>query len=190
MSETKNRILTTGIDLFIKKGYHNVGLKEILDKAEVPKGSFYYYFDSKEDFGVQVISKYSSIGLLEYKNLLEDKSLSPKHRIIQLYIDKIDYFQLNKCTQGCLMGNSSNELSDVSESFRNTIAQEFNLWQNTLEKCIIEAQEAGEVNKNVESKALASFILNSWEGALLRMKCEKTIDPLHNFVSGLKMILN
>ncbi len=190
MSETKNRILTTGIDLFIKKGYHNVGLKEILNKAEVPKGSFYYYFDSKEDFGVQVISKYSSIGLLDYKSLLEEKSLSPKNRIIQLYINKIDYFQLKECTQGCLMGNSSNELSDVSESFRNVIAQEFNHWQDVLEKCIIEAQEVDEIDKNVESKMLASFILNSWEGALLRMKCEKTIDPLHNFISGLKIVLN
>tara|TARA_R110002050_G_scaffold202806_1_gene338030 strand:- start:28224 stop:28796 length:573 start_codon:yes stop_codon:yes gene_type:complete len=190
MSETKDRILTVGIDLFSKKGYHNVGLKEILAKAEVPKGSFYYYFDSKEDFGIQVINKHSSIGLFDYKTVLEDKSLSPKNRIIQLHIDKIDYFKNKACTEGCLMGNASNELSDVNESFRNVIAQEFNLWQNALETCIIEAQEAGEINKDIASKMLASFILNSWEGALLRMKCEKSIDPLQDFVSGLKIILS
>ena len=88
------------------------------------------------------------------------------------------------------MGNSSNELSDVTESFREVIAQEFNLWQNALEKCIMEAQDEGEINRNTDSKMLASFILNSWEGALLRMKSEKTVDPLKDFISGLKMILN
>lgn len=189
MSETKDRILSIGIDLFSKKGYHNVGLKEILDKAEVPKGSFYYYFNSKEDFGVQVINKHSSIGLLDYNSFLEDKSLSPKNRIIQFHISKIDYFKQKECTEGCLMGNSSTELSDVNENFRNIIALEFNLWQNALEKCIIEGQEAGEINKDIASNMLASFILNSWEGALLRMKCEKTTEPLQSFVSGLKMIL-
>lgn len=190
MSDTKERILTVGIDLFSKKGYHNVGLKEILTKAEVPKGSFYYYFKSKEDFGIQVINKYSSIGLLDYKAFLEDKNLSPKNRIIQLHINKIEYYQGKECKEGCLMGNSSNELSDVTESFRLVIAQEFNLWQKALEECIIEAQDEGEINKNTESKMLASFILNSWEGALLRMKSEKNVAPLQDFVSGLKMVLN
>lgn len=190
MSKTKDRILNVGIDLFSKKGYHNVGLKEILDKAEVPKGSFYYYFDSKEDFGVQVISKHSNIGLIDYKSYLEDISLTPKDRILKLHKNKIEYFEQKECKEGCLMGNSSTELSDVNESFRNIIAQEFNLWQNALERCIIEGQEEGSINKVMDSKMLASFILNSWEGALLRMKCEKTTEPLQSFISGLKIILN
>jgi len=85
MSETKDRILTVGIDLFSKKGYHNVGLKEILKMAEVPKGSFYHYFESKEDFGVQVINKYSSQGLVNFQQALEDEAVSPKNRIIRFY---------------------------------------------------------------------------------------------------------
>jgi len=189
MSETKDRILTVGIDLFSKKGYHNVGLKEILKKAEVPKGSFYHYFESKEDFGVQVINKYSSLGIIEFQRALENESLSPKNRIIGFYTDMCEHYLLKECKEGCLMGNSSNELSDLAESFSNAIAHEFNVWQNTLEKCITEAQNAGEIATDFESRMLASFILNSWEGALLRMKCEKTVEPLKDFIDGLNILI-
>ena len=189
MSETKDRILTVGIDLFSKKGYHNVGLKEILKKAEVPKGSFYHYFESKEDFGVQVINKYSSQGLVNFQQALEDEAVSPKNRIIGFYTNMSEHYLLKECKEGCLMGNSSNELSDVAESFRNVIAQEFRLWQSTLEKCIAEAQDSGEITTDFESRMLASFVLNSWEGALLRMKSEKTVEPLKDFIDGLNILL-
>ena len=189
MSEVKERILTVGIDLFSKKGYHNVGLKEILATAEVPKGSFYHYFGSKEDFGVQVINKYSSIGLANYQKILEDETKSPKTRIIGFYTNMTEHYLNKDCREGCLMGNSSNELSDLAETFSNVIAHEFNLWQKALERCIIEAQDAGEITTNLESRMLASFVLNSWEGALLRMKCEKTIEPLNDFINGLNILL-
>lgn len=189
MSEVKDRILTVGIDLFSKKGYHNVGLKEILKKAQVPKGSFYHYFESKEDFGVQVINKYSSKGLVNFRQALEDEAVSPKNRIIGFYTNMSEHYLKKECREGCLMGNSSNELSDLSESFSNVIASEFSLWQNTLEKCIAEAQDAGEISAGFESRMLASFVLNSWEGALLRMKSEKTVEPLKDFIDGLNILL-
>jgi len=189
MSEVKDKILTIGIDLFSKKGYHNVGLKEILKTAEVPKGSFYHYFESKEDFGLQVINKYSLLGIAIFQQALEDETKSPKNRIIGFYTNMIAHYLNKECKEGCLMGNSSNELSDLAESFSNVIAHEFNLWQKSLEKCIIEAQDEGEITGDIESRMLASFVLNSWEGALLRMKCEKTVEPLRDFITGLNMLL-
>ena len=189
MSEVKERILSVGIQLFSKKGYHNVGLNELLKTAEVPKGSFYHYFESKEDFGLQVINTYSSKGIVNFQRALEDKNLSPKSRIIGFYTKMSEHYLNKECREGCLMGNSSNELSDLADSFSHVISQEFNLWQNTLEKCIVEAQDVGEITKDSESRMLASFVLNSWEGALLRMKCEKTDEPLKDFISGLNIIL-
>lgn len=189
MSETKDRILKVGIDILSKKGYNNVGLKEILALANVPKGSFYHYFKSKEDFGIQVISKYSSVGLCFFKQYLEDESLSPKSRIISFYKAMIEHYQQKNCSEGCLIGNASNELSDLTQNFSKAISQEFMLWQNHLEKCIVAAQESGEISSDSDSRMLASFILNSWEGALLRMKCQKNVSPLNDFIEGLMMIL-
>ena len=58
-TETIDGILEIGADLILKNGYNNVGLNKILETANIPKGSFYYYFKSKEDFGIQVIKYYS-----------------------------------------------------------------------------------------------------------------------------------
>lgn len=189
MSEIKEKILTVGIDLFSKKGYNNVGLNEILKNAGVPKGSFYYYFNSKEDFGLQVINKYSLLGIKLFKESLENETLSPKNRIIQFYTKMIEHYLHKDCKEGCLMGNASTELSDLSTNFRMVISKELTLWQNVLEKCIVAAKENGEISSNSEPRMLASFILNSWEGALLRMKCEKTVSPLKDFIDGLLILL-
>jgi len=189
MSETKDRILNVGIDLLSKKGYNNVGLNEILTLANVPKGSFYHYFKSKEDFGIQVINKYSSMGICFLKQYLEDESLSPKNRIISFYKGMISHYQQKNCSEGCLIGNASNELSDLTQNFSQAISREFKLWQDHLEKCIVVAQESREISSDSDSRMLASFILNSWEGALLRMKCEKNVSPLNDFMEGLMMIL-
>ena len=189
MSETKDRILSVGIDLFSKKGYNNVGLKEILTLAEVPKGSFYHYFESKEDFGLQVINRYSNEGITFLREYLENEALSPKNRIINFYNGMTEHFLQKKCSEGCLIGNSSNELSDLTENFSKAIAYEFKLWQDLLEKCILAAQKSDEISSDSDSRMLASFILNSWEGALLRMKCEKNDIPLKDFMQGLLLVL-
>ncbi len=52
---TKEKILMTGADLVQHKGFKNTSIQDILKAAAIPKGSFYYYFDSKEDFGLQLI---------------------------------------------------------------------------------------------------------------------------------------
>jgi len=189
MSETKDRILSVGIDLLSKKGYNNVGLNEILRLANVPKGSFYHYFKSKEDFGIQVINRYSSLGICFLNQYLENEALSPKNRIIGFYKGMIEHYQQKDCTEGCLIGNASNELSDLTENFSQAIANEFQLWQDQIEKCILAGIKSGEITSTSEARMLASFILNSWEGALLRMKCEKNVSPLKDFIEGLMMVL-
>jgi TetR/AcrR family transcriptional repressor of nem operon len=53
--DAKERVLETGAAIVHRKGFHNTGIQEILKAAEIPKGSFYFYFDSKEDFGLQLV---------------------------------------------------------------------------------------------------------------------------------------
>jgi len=52
---TKSRLIEIGAEIIHLKGFNHTGIKEILEAAQVPKGSFYHYFESKEDFGLQVI---------------------------------------------------------------------------------------------------------------------------------------
>ena len=50
-SDTREHLLATGQELSLRLGFNGMGLTELLKKAEVPKGSFYHHFRSKEAFG-------------------------------------------------------------------------------------------------------------------------------------------
>ncbi len=187
--DTKNAILEIGTDLIIGKGYNNVGLQEILKKAKVPKGSFYYYFKSKEDFGLQVIAFYSDKSLSVLKGYLYNKEESPKNRIVHFFGDmKRNYGKIN-WEQGCLLGNCSLELSDLKKSFSKKLSSELNKWQVVFEECILEGQQSGEINSDFSGKELAAYLLNGWEGALLRMKAEKSSEPIDIFIKFIDKIL-
>src|SRR5438132_4961652 len=56
---TKAALVDAGLHLMLEKGYHHMGIQDVLQAAGVPKGSFYYYFPSKEAFGLAVIAQFA-----------------------------------------------------------------------------------------------------------------------------------
>lgn len=170
-------ILKTGTELISKKGFHHVGLQEILTEADIPKGSFYYYFKSKEDFGIKVIQFYSKTSLEFLHSYLNDSTKTPKERILSLFNNLKKVYHSKGYNEGCLLGNCSLELSDVKSTYASAISRELDKWQESFEECIREGQAVGTIQNKREAKKLAAFILNSWEGALLRMKADKS--PFH-----------
>lgn len=186
---TKNRAIEAGIELFLQKGYSNVGLAEILKTAEIPKGSFYHHFKSKEAFAIQVLDAYSYKGLQHFKEiLLEEKELSPKERMLKFYKEMIYGFEANEFTKGCLLGDSCFEAA-VGEGYTNFVEQQLNNWQSVVEKCLLEAKEIGELDDKADTRLLSSIIQNGWEGAIARMKSMKSRQPLEDFVASLDLLL-
>ena len=51
-------LLNQGVALLMQQGYHGTGLNEILSAVQIPKGSFYNYFGSKENFTAEIIEHY------------------------------------------------------------------------------------------------------------------------------------
>ena len=131
---TIDNILELGTDLILKNGYHKVGLNKILQTANIPKGSFYYYFKSKEDFGLQVVKYYSTNSLKFLSQYLTDEAKDPKERIITFFQDMQNMYTAKEFKEGCLLGNCSLELSDLSESFSALISAELKKWQTSFEK--------------------------------------------------------
>ena len=185
-TETIDNILEIGTDLILKNGYNNIGLNKILEAANIPKGSFYYYFKSKEDFGIQVIKFYSENSLTFLNGYLTDASKEPKERIISFFEDMQKVYVDKEFKEGCLLGNSSLELSDMSEAFSNSVAYELNKWQDCFELCIKEGQDANTIKKEESAKDMSDFILTTWEGSLLRMKSSKNTDSIATFIKFLK----
>jgi len=149
--------------------------------ADIPKGSFYNFFPSKEAFAAEVIDAYSIRGQERLRSFLLNQDVAPRARLEAYFDDRIDAFRAAQYVRGCLMGNFSAEAADQSELIREGLTKHFGAWCALLEACIAEAQKQGEVGDQFAASLLAKFVMNSWEGALLRMRAEKSDAPLLEF---------
>lgn len=160
------------------RGFVNTGLKEILEAAGVPKGSFYFYFKSKEDFGQALVEHLSEFVSAFLNRHLDNRSLPPLDRLMGFFDASCALYEKNGFRGGCPIGNLSLEMSDLSEPMRVKLAGALSKMRTAIRKCLAESQERGELDKKWDPGDLALFMLNAWEGALIDMKVSKSMAPL------------
>jgi TetR/AcrR family transcriptional repressor of nem operon len=178
---TKTQLLDAGIEIMIEKGYNNTGIMEVLQSTGVPKGSFYYYFDSKEDFGLQIINHFDSFYQKKLHESLGDTTKTPMERLIAYCDSTTQSLQQNACRKGCLIGNLSQEMADQSEVFRQRLQEIMVEWRGQFADCIKQGQDAGEINAEFDSISIAEYFQSGWSGAVMRAKTMKSTEPLSTF---------
>lgn len=179
---TKSILLDAGKRCFLEKGYSNTGIEGVLQTAGVPKGSFYYYFGSKEDFGLQVLDRFGGELRANVERFLGDANLRPLERFRLYFEDVCTRLEQKDCRHGCLAGNLSQELADQSEAFRLRLAEIFGGILDRYTEVLKEAQEAGELAPDHNVRELAEFCLSSWQGAILRAKAARSTQPIRTFI--------
>lgn len=179
--QMREKLIEAGLKEIHANGFAATGIQKIVDDIKVPKGSFYNYFDSKEAFGAEVSDRYSEQALARLVSFLADADKPPLRRLKAYFDDRAASFALRGHTQGCVLGNFSAETVDHSELIRKHVAAHFSRWSEVIAACLAEAQRNGTLIGELPVGALADFILNSWEGALLRMRAERSGAPLETF---------
>ena len=176
----KNKILETGAQIIHLNGFYHTGIQEILDAAGVPKGSFYHYFKNKEDFGLQLIDYFAEYFINLCKDILDGDTQSPLQKINEVLQWFIKFFQSMDYAYGCPIGNLSQEMGDLSPSFQLKLKGAMDSMVDIYAGLIQEAQKSREVSRLLDARKAADFLVSSWEGALIRMKIEKSPEPLEN----------
>jgi TetR/AcrR family transcriptional regulator, transcriptional repressor for nem operon len=179
---TKAVLLETGKKFFLENGYNHSGIESILQAAGVPKGSFYYYFANKEDFGLQVLNQFAEGIGANFERHQADTTLSPLGRLRSYFEEVCTRLAKQQCRHGCLVGNLSQEMADQSEPFRARLEEIFEGWRDRYAECLKEAQDAGEISPALDVRELAEFCLSGWQGAILRAKVARNIGPLRIFI--------
>src|SRR5580692_2891796 len=101
---TKERILDAAEEIMLAKSFHSVGLNEILAAVKVPKGSFYHYFKSKEQFGVELLGHYVQEHSARLRRiLLESSDLNPLERLMAFFDGAVGWMLQGQCRQFCLV---------------------------------------------------------------------------------------
>jgi TetR/AcrR family transcriptional regulator, transcriptional repressor for nem operon len=180
--DTRLALIKAGRRIIVEKGYNHAGIQEILLATGVPKGSFYHFFSSKEEFGLAIIEYDSQMHDHIVEQYLANTSLSPLNRLKRYFTFKLEEFETLQYREGCLFGNLSQEMADQNDRFRLRLQAATDRWRDQFSDCIQAAQAVGEISKQHKPKDLAEFCLNSWEGALLQMKVAKSNLPLKNYI--------
>lgn len=187
--DTRNTLVWTGVAILTEKGFSAVGLDEILRAARVPKGSFYHYFDSKDEFGAVLIDAYADY----FSRILDQHFLDEAHSPLQRLDNFMEYAKAGMARfefrRGCLVGNLGQEMGVLPERFRDQIRRVFLDWQARAARCFLAAQEAGEIRREHDCRHLAEFFFTSWEGAVLRAKLERNSAPLETFAKIFLLVL-
>jgi len=179
----REHILEAGIKVLSAKGYNGTGVKEIVDVAGVPKGSFYNHFESKQAFVIEAIEKLAGESILSSKAVLEAEGVSPKQRLLNFFDAGHQHMKEDSFNGGCLVGNICLEMADENPEIRESANAIMERYIVLIANCLKAAQEAGELSKELNSSQLAEFIHCAWEGAMMRMKGCRDCSPYMAFRS-------
>jgi len=174
--KTREALLQTGIEQLSLNGYHGTGIKQILDIVNVPKGSFYNYFSSKEAFVAEVLREYSEQALVLLDDYVEKSDDTPLDKIKTIYSFMLDKFSSQHCQQGCLIGSIAAEIGNQSELCQTAMLESVDQWKLRVNQLIGDAQSTGQVRSDLSSEQITTVFWASWEGSLLKMKMEGSID--------------
>lgn len=182
---TRESIIDQGIDLLSEHGYHGTGLKLILDTVKVPKGSFYNYFESKEQFASEVISVYAQSLLDQFDAYVAQTKDDPKTIIQNVYGMMMDSFDEKGCHKGCLIGNMAAEIGGSSDLCRASMAHTLSAWKQRFLALVEAGQAHGQFRDDLSAEAIADVFWSTWEGGILRMKIDGNTDQLRASISTL-----
>jgi TetR/AcrR family transcriptional regulator, transcriptional repressor for nem operon len=177
----RDQILRAGLPVLFRSGYHAASVRDICAAARAPQGSFTNHFRSKEAFAVEVLDQYFDYLKRLVSEALNDETLTPRQRL-KHYLDVItEKLGRDRWMIGCLIGDFSLQVSSHSRVLRKRLDSIFREWRTLFASCIAAAQSAGEVESRFDATELAEFLLASWEGAILRMKVERSPAALERF---------
>jgi TetR/AcrR family transcriptional repressor of nem operon len=189
--EGKEKVIACGVELISLNGYTATGIDAVLKQAGVPKGSFYHYFGTKENFGLEVINRFAEEYDRKLERYLGDTDAPPLQRIRNYLEHSVGHMAETGCSRGCLIGNLGQELAGQNERFRARLEEVFRSWQVLFAACLREARECGELSRDTDPDGLAEFILSAWEGAILHAKVMKSPSLLQRFIAILfETVLN
>lgn len=180
--EIAERLLAVGLGLFLRQGYNGTGIQQITCEAGVPKGSFYNHFASKEAFAATIVDRYAADSEHSWKRMMSTAPEGPLATIRHVFSAMLAHHERISPPTGCLIGNFAAELASASGRCRERLLSAQLGWRERLADLIRDGQTAGEIRADIDAVALSALTWSLWEGALLRMKVEGSVEPVRESI--------
>jgi TetR/AcrR family transcriptional repressor of nem operon len=182
-TDTRSALVWCGTELLTERGFQITGIDEVLKRVGVPKGSFYHYFKSKDHFGHAVIDNYEAYYAKKMDRIFDDASQSPLQRLVNFTVNAKNGMVKFDFKRGCLIGNLGQELAALDTQFRERLEGVLVSWEKRVAECLSEAIDVGELAPGQDPQALSRFFWVGWEGAILRSKLMRSLEPIDQFTA-------
>lgn len=176
--DTRQHILAVGYQLVTQKGFSAVGLSQLLQQAGVPKGSFYHYFASKEQFGKALIEDYFSMYYTRLDQLFNPALGSGRERLLSYWQQWQQTQQAGCFDQRCLVVKLTAEVADLSEQMRLALLAGYQQVIRRIAECIRSGQADGSISPSLDADQQARALYYLWLGASLADKLSQDSQPL------------
>ena len=175
----RDDIICAGEAILLKKSYFAVGINEILASVGVPKGSFYHFFKSKEDFGTAVIKHFADQQEERLRQVLLSGEGNPSERVLRFFQLNFDAHEENRARMICVVAKlAACEVSNVSPAMADALSRGIKGWLSVFARCIREGQETGDIENTMDPEKMAAWMYDTWNGALARMQVSRDTEPL------------
>jgi TetR/AcrR family transcriptional repressor of nem operon len=178
----RNQLLSAGLRLVHQRGYGASSVRDIVEAAGAPQGSFTNHFGSKEAFGLEVIELYHDMTSAAVAATLRNDDLPPLARLRAWMTNQLHYLRQHDMRRGCLYGNTAAEVSEHAEPLRARVCEIFAENRLSVGYCLDAAVAAGELEAGVPTAELAAFIVSSLQGAILVAKAQRDPAPVERFI--------
>lgn len=179
-ADTRQQILDIARGIILGKGFAAVGINEILAAAGVPKGSFYHYFKSKEQFGNAMLEDYFS----QYMVMLEDRLGKTTMPVSEQLLGYFHYWLESQSSdtteEKCLIVKLSAEVTDLSESMRMTLKNGTDRIVARLALAVEQGIARGEFPASLHAASVTQELYYLWLGATLLTKVHRNREALES----------
>jgi TetR/AcrR family transcriptional regulator, transcriptional repressor for nem operon len=189
---TKTKLLEAGQRLMLSGGYTATTLDQICAEAGVTKGSFFHYFKSKDDFGVELLDHYWTTTQQLVQAAAPGQSADPLDRVHE-YLDVfVGVARDPAVPKSCLFGNLSQEIAPVHAGLRARCAEGFESWAEQVARDLEAAKQVHPPQVDFDSRALAEHFIAIFEGSLILAKAkgdarvlEDNVEHFRRYVTAL-----
>ncbi|MEY9970676.1 TetR/AcrR family transcriptional repressor of nem operon [Lysinibacillus sp. RC46] len=170
--QTRKHIILKSAELFNQKGYAGCSMNDIMEATGLQKGGIYRNFKSKDeialeafDYAIDTVSQHFSEALHETNTVSEKIGA-----FFNVYEDVINNPPIKG---GCPLLNTAVDSDDTNPQLREKALRVFHTYLEMIEEIIEEGIQNGELKPNIDTKAVASFIVAIFEGSIMASKLER-----------------
>jgi TetR/AcrR family transcriptional repressor of nem operon len=188
--DTRQSILDTAQRIVARKGFSAVGLTEVLVEAGVPKGSFYYYFSSKNAFGEAMLKSYFDDYLANMDRIFAEADKNSAERLMGYWEHFRATQSVEECQGRCLVVKLGAEVADLSELMRMALKEGTTAIVDRVEHMIINGLAEGSLSVDASPRIAAAALYDAWLGASVMAKIHRSPDHLDRAMTVTRQLLH